>query len=125
MKTIKIKVPANLTATAVDLFELWKGNVADSVAGLDEWLCEKTEVVVSDLAVLGLFRLAHAKELVNVVLVSFTLPDGSISEVTVAKDGRLSWWPKSVLDIEGDVTSELLSLRRQHVRTLATEEALC
>ena len=112
MKTIKIKVPAALTMTAVSLFELWKGNITDSVAGLGEWLGEKTEVVVvSDLAVLGLFRLAHAKGLINVVLVSFARPDGSTVDATVAKDGRLSWWHKSVLDIEGDVTSELLSLR--------------
>ena len=111
MKTVKILVPSTLTLTATSLFELWKGNVTDSVAGLDEWLCEKTEVVVSDLAVLGLFRLAHAKGLINVVLVSYARPDGSIVDATVAKDGRLSWWYKSVLDIEGDVTSELLNLR--------------
>ena len=113
MKTIKIKVPAALTPTATSLFELWKGNVTDSVAGLDEWLGEKTEVEISDLAVLGLFRLAHARELINVELVSFARPDGSTAEVTVAKDGRLSWWHKSVLDFEGDVTAELLKLRKK------------
>ena len=111
MKTIKIIIPPALTITATDLFELWKGNVADSVAGIDEWLGEKTEVVITDLAVLGLFRLAHAKELVNVEGVEFKQSEGSSMLVTVAKDGRLSWWHKSVLDIEGDVTSELLSLR--------------
>ena len=112
MKTVKIKVPAALTLTDVSLFELWKGNITDSVAGLGEWLGEKTEVVVSDLAVLGLFRLAHAKGLINVELVSFAMPDGSTVDATVAEDGRLSWWYKSVLDIEGDVTAELLKLRK-------------
>ena len=112
MKTVKIKVPAALTSTATSLFELWKGNIADSVAGIDEWLGEKTEVVVSDLAVLGLFRLAHAKGLINVECVEFLKPDGSSVQVTVAEDGRLSWWYKSVLDIEGDVTAELLKLRK-------------
>ena len=112
MKTIKIKVPSALTVIATDLLELWKGNVTDTVAGLDEWLGEKTEVVVSDVVVLGLFRLAHAKGLINVELVSFARPDGSTVDATVAEDGRLSWWYKSVLDIEGDVTSELLKLRK-------------
>ena len=114
MKTIKIKVPAALTLTATSLFELWKGNVTDSVAGLGERLGEKTEVEIADLAVLGLFRLAHAKGLINVVLVSFARPDGSTAEVTVAEDGRLQagWWPKSVLDIGGDITAELLRLRK-------------
>ena len=112
MKTVKILVPSTLTLTATSLFELWKGNITDSVAGLDEWLGEKTEVVVSDLAVLGLFRLAHAKGLINVECVEFIKPDGSSVQVTVARDGRLSWWHTSVMDIEGDVTAELLSLRK-------------
>ena len=114
MKTIKIKVPSALTSTATSLFELWKGNVTDSVAGLGEWLCEHnaTEVEIADVVVLGLFRLAHAKGLINVELVSFAMPDGSTVDATVAEDGRLSWWYKSVLDIEGDVTAELLKLRK-------------
>ena len=114
MKTIKIKVPAALTLTATSLFELWKGNVTDSVAGIDKWIGEKTEVEVADLAVLGLFRLAHAKGLICVTCVKFVKPDGSAEEVTITGNGRLQagGWPKSVLDIEGDVTSELLGLRK-------------
>ncbi len=112
MKTVKILIPATLIQTAVSLAELWKGNIADSVAGLDEWLGQKTEVAITDMAVLGLFRLAHASGHVNVVSVGFTMPNGTSQEVTVAHDGRLSLWYTSVLDIGGDVTSELLSLRK-------------
>lgn len=114
MKTVKILVPSTLTLTVTSLFELWKGNITDSVAGLDEWLCEKTEVEIADLAVLGLFRLAHAKGLICVTCVKFVKPDGSAEEVTIARDGRLQtgWWPKSALDIGGDITAELLRLRK-------------
>ncbi len=114
MKTVKILIPATLIPTAVSLAGLWKGNIADSVAGLDEWLGQKTEeeVVVTDMAVLGLFRLAHANGRVNVLSIGFTMPNGTSQEVTVAHDGRLSLWYTSVLDIGGDVTSELLSLRK-------------
>ena len=95
MKTIKIIIPTALTVTATDLFELWKGNVADSVAGIDEWLGEKRDVDITDMAVFGLFRLAHAKGLINVEGVEFMQPDGNSIRSLIAKDGRLSWWHKS------------------------------
>lgn len=100
MKNVRIVIPARMTLTAVCIFELWKGNVEDSVAGIDKWLGEKTEVVITDKPVLGLFRLAHAKGLINVVSVNFT----------VAEDGRLSRWQKSVLDLDDYAKSGMLDL---------------
>ena len=98
MKTITIIIPPTLNPDAVSLPQVWKGNVHDSVAGLDEWLGEHVEtVLITASRVLDLFRLAHARELIRITSVRFVKPDGSSEEVTVAQDGRLSRWPKSVL----------------------------
>ena len=119
MKTVNIIIPSTLNPNAVSLADVWKGNIAESVAGLEEWLGGKTAVEVTDMAVLGLFRLAHATGHIYVQLVEFRSHEGISMLETIAKDGRISHWHASVLDVECSITSELLSLRRQHVRTLA------
>lgn len=87
MKTVNIIIPSTLNPHAVSLADVWKGTVKESVAGLEEWLGGKTEVEIADMAVLGLFRLAHATGHIYVQLVEFRSAEAALTRIVNASMG--------------------------------------